>query len=673
MKRLLVLVAAAFVVKLAVLVQLWDHPLLQPHGELDTAYYVALAEHIASDGLLAPGAFIVSPLYVYFLAGVLAAGGSLLAAKLIQIVLGAIAVALLFVTARHWFGSRAAFAAAALAILTGIFTFNEVLILQSAVDPFLTSCALYWLTRMVAGEPGRSGDWRASSALGAGLSVGLLALNRPNALVFAVAAATVFWVVDWRAGRRTRGTVLIASLVAILGANLARNYAVSGDVVLIASHGGLNFYIGNNDRADGTYTPVPGITPSIAGQARDSARVAEAAVGRRLTPGEVSNYFARRAVDWITTEPADAVRLFLRKIGILLNRVDVPLNYSHAYYAREPFAVLRWLAVGAWLLLPLGVVGLLWRSLRVNRRGYWAWAMFVPVYAATVVLFFVTDRYRMPLFVPLCATSGAVLVRWFDMVLALRRRSGQASHIAALVGSAGAVALITFVVFLNLGLNNGVGGEQTRYAVWLVEQGSFDEARRYVARISADHDHPGVMRFRVAQALLDAGRPNDAAPLLIEAIEIDGRQPAIRLALGEALLRSGRPREALAQLSGIEDQLAGTTVEVALDFGTVALEQGALPEAIRWLQIAVQRAPDRAEAHEKLGVANFLNGNPTAARPYLERARQLDPGSASAHLNLAAVLAELGLVAEARIQALEAIRLDPSEPRAAALLKALPK
>ena len=78
--RHLLIVAAAFVVKLVVLLQLWNHPLLQPHGELDTAYYVSLGQRVASEGVLAPiGAFFVSPLYVYFLAAVFAAGGSVLA------------------------------------------------------------------------------------------------------------------------------------------------------------------------------------------------------------------------------------------------------------------------------------------------------------------------------------------------------------------------------------------------------------------------------------------------------------------------------------------------------------------------------------------------------------------------------------------------------------------
>jgi Flp pilus assembly protein TadD/4-amino-4-deoxy-L-arabinose transferase-like glycosyltransferase len=601
------IVGVAFVVKLAVLMQLGDHPLLQPHGELDTAYYVDLARRIAAEGVLAPiGAFFVSPLYVYFLAAVFEAGGSLLAAQLIQIGLGAVAVALLFATARHWFGERAALVAAGLAILTGIFTFNEILILQSALDPFLVSWSLYALT---AGAP-----------MSAGASLGLLALNRPNALVFAVAAAAVVFMREWRGGRVTRGAVLVAALLTVLAVNAARNYAVSGEFVLIASHGGLNFYIGNHDRADGTYTPVPGVTPSIAGQAGDAAR----------------EDFAQRAFDWIAAHPGDALALWIRKIGILLNRIDVPLNYSYAFYARES-SFLRMLAIGPWLLLPLGLAGLFWPSLRRNHNGYWVWAMFVPVYGASVVLFFVTDRYRMPLLVPLCAAAGATLVRCVDLL--------RARQFSALLRPALAITAAAIVAFWNLGLDNGIGGEQTRKAVWLIEQGSFDESRRYFEQIARDHSHPGVLRFRVAQALVDAGRPHDAVPLLTEAMAIDGPRPAIRLALVGALL----------------------------DLGTLALERRALPEAIRWLQIAVRHAPDSAEANEKLGVAIFLSGSPPNARPYLERACGLDPSSASARLNLAAVYAELRMFSEARIQAVEALRLDPAEGRAQALLRALPK
>ncbi len=700
------LMAVAFVVKLAVLFQLRDHPLLQPHGELDTAYYVALGQQIAREGLFAPGeAFFVSPLYVYFLAAVFALGGSSFVAQLVQVGLGTAAVGLSFATARHWFGERGALAAAGLTILTGLFTFYEVLILQSALDPFLVACALYALTRTTT-------DDRARVFAFAGASLALLALNRPNALVFAAAAVVGVFVNQWRrpaADQPRRGphrwlpgvgraTVLLASLLVVLAANAARNYAVSGHAIMISSHGGLNLYIGNHDRADGTYTPIPGISPSIAGQAQDATRIAEADAGRRLSPGEVSDYFAQLAFDWMTAHPADALLLLARKVGILLNRVNVPLNYSYAYYASGESSVLRVLAAGPWLLLPLGLTGLFWPSLRVRRHGYWLWAAFVPVYGLAVAVFFVADRYRLPLLVPLCATSGAALVRFYDLARARR--------VVSLLVPAGAVAVGALVAFANLGLDSGIGSEQTRKAVWLIEQGKFDDARRYAERVSVSHSHPGVLAFRVGRAFLDAGRPADAVDALTRALAVDGPRPAIRLALGEALAGAGRadeatahleaaydsgydtgeagpllvralvlaghPDEAVRRLSAMPDSVAGAGAEVALDFGTLALEQGDPVEATRWLRLAVERAPVLAEAHEKLGVAIFLQGDAQAALPYLEDACRLDPARASAQLNLGAVYAGLGRFDEARRRAEEAVRLDPAEPRAADLLKALP-
>ena len=68
---------------------------------------------------------------------------SFTAVRVLQILLGTGSVAFLFFTARTWFGERAAWIAAALAALTGLFTFYEVLILQASVDAFLTSAALY--------------------------------------------------------------------------------------------------------------------------------------------------------------------------------------------------------------------------------------------------------------------------------------------------------------------------------------------------------------------------------------------------------------------------------------------------------------------------------------------------------------------------------------------------
>ena len=699
---LALLLLVAFVVKAAVLAELGSHPLLQPHGNLDTTSYIDLARRVAEAGPLAiPEPFFVSPLYVYFLALIFSLGGSLMAARVVQILLGTAAAGLVYLTARQWFGPWAARIATAFYIFTGLFTFYEILILQAALDPFLVACALYFTSRT------QVDDGRWWPVLMAGVSLGLLALNRPNALAYGLVAAILIVLHAWRrpsAARRpagqaalVRGAVFVAGLALVLAPNALRNYLASGELVVISSHGGLNFYIGNNADADGTYTRIPGITASIVGQAQDATRLAEAAAGRRLSTGEVSAYFYARAWAWIAANPAAAARLLLRKLAITVNHANVPLNFSYAYYARDESMWLRVLVVGPALLVPLGLVGLFLPSMRTGRRGFWVWASFVPVYGVSVAAFFVSSRYRMPLLVPLCASAGATAAWTVEQI--------RGRHFVRVILPAVAAGLLAIATLWNLGLDEGRGGEQTRQAVWLVEQARYDDARRYVDAVAATHSHPGVLRFQFARALAAAGRFDEAIPQFQRALDIDRGQPAIHLDLGQALLVSKRADEAVAHLSaaydaafrpqvsgpwlaralalagrrerattllaGMPDEIAAPRAETAIELGTLALTLDAPSAAERWLRIAAAREPGRAEAHEKLGVALIMLRRPDEAVAPLETACQLDPSAASAHLNLAVAYAQLGRAVDARAHAERAVQLDPREPRAEALLKAL--
>jgi hypothetical protein len=65
--RVFLFLAAVFAAKLIVVLQLRDHPLLQPDTGLDTTVYTRLAEQVVSGNLsLGPGLYFVSPLYIYF-------------------------------------------------------------------------------------------------------------------------------------------------------------------------------------------------------------------------------------------------------------------------------------------------------------------------------------------------------------------------------------------------------------------------------------------------------------------------------------------------------------------------------------------------------------------------------------------------------------------------------
>ncbi len=191
---LVAFLAGVFVLKLIVILQLKDHVLVQPDVGLDTTAYVDLAKRVlAGDLALGPGQYYVSPLYIYVLAAGLAIGDSFTAVRILQALLGTAAVGLIFLTARAWFGGRAAWLAAGLAALTGLFTFYEALLLQAALDPFLTAAALYALTLAITRPSTR---W----LLIAGIIFGVATLNRPN---MAIGAAGV--VLALLATRRVSG------------------------------------------------------------------------------------------------------------------------------------------------------------------------------------------------------------------------------------------------------------------------------------------------------------------------------------------------------------------------------------------------------------------------------------------------------------------------------------
>jgi 4-amino-4-deoxy-L-arabinose transferase-like glycosyltransferase len=241
--HLVAFLVGVFALKLVVLFQLKDHPMVHPDVGLDTSAYVELARRVVAGDLgLGPGLYYVSPLYIYVVAAGLALTDSFTLVRLLQIVLGTAAVGFVLLTAREWFGPRAGWIAGGLAALTGLFTFYEVLLLQAALDPFLTSAALFALTLGL-----RRDDRRF--LVGAGVVLGLAALNRPNMMLAALGVAGVLLV-----ARRMRPALLITiGLVAGMAPAAVRNVVVSGEWTFVSSHGGLNFYMGNNERATGFY------------------------------------------------------------------------------------------------------------------------------------------------------------------------------------------------------------------------------------------------------------------------------------------------------------------------------------------------------------------------------------------------------------------------------------
>ena len=155
----------------------------------------------------------------------------------------------------------------------------------------------------------------------------------------------------------------------------------------------------------------PGIRQSIEGQQEDTRRVVSATLGSDVSDAEASSYFSTQATTWIRQNPRAAAGLFARKTFYTFHAQHVALPHSYPFFAYDTGSSWRFLAIGPWLLVPLGLAGLLFAPRRSEAPGrdFVIWAAFVPGYAAGVALFFVAERYRLPILVPLCIGAGALM------------------------------------------------------------------------------------------------------------------------------------------------------------------------------------------------------------------------------------------------------------------------
>jgi tetratricopeptide (TPR) repeat protein len=645
--------AAVFLLKLIVLLPLKDHILTQADAGLDTTTYVALAERVlGGDVSLGPGLYFMSPLYIYFLAGVLGITGSFTVVRLLQIALGTCAVAFVFVMADEWYGRRAAWISSTLAALTGLFTFYESLLLQTALDPFLTAAAM---TSLTLGFTRGGQRWFAL----AGLAFGLEALNRPNVILpVACMAVLVAATTRWRLA-----VVFAAGVGMALSPVIVRNIAVADEWSATASHGGLNFYIGNNAEADGTYHSVPGVTPNLDGQHEDTRRIAEQSTGRKLTDSEVSDYFYGLGWAWIREQPFAAGQLLLRKIAYLFNAERIWLNYSYPFFAREAGTLLGGLPVGSWLLVPLGIVGLVIAAPRLLRPQYLSWASFVPLYALAVAVFFVADRYTLPLLVVLSVAAGGAADA---LASAVTRRAW--TQVAGASVAAVACLFVTLAV-RPARATDGVEEERTRMAERLISLKRYDEAEQWASSAAAISARPGLVHFRVGQRLLAGGEPARALVHFESAQRADPGQPDVQFALGEALLDAGRPRDAIVHLrlaiaSGVQNDVAGMDLVRAL--GAIGDQAGAL-HVLRGLH----PVREDGEYWVALGELGMQLRDAVLAETFFRRAVAASPDLASGHFGLAAAAASTGRIDVARFELQETIRLDPNFERARQLQRTL--
>jgi tetratricopeptide (TPR) repeat protein len=386
---------------------------------VDSREYDRWAREIAAGDWWGTEVFFQAPLYPYFLAVVYTVlGHHLLAVYLLQIAGGVAACWALFRAGQLAGGPRLGLAASALAACYGPFLFYETLLLKESLAA-TTAAFLLWAL-ILARSRGLDRWWFV-----AGLGLGALALLRENALLLAPLLALLVRTPgrQWRQWLRSAACFALGFAAPLLPV-AARNAAVGGSPLPTASNFGVNFYIGNNPRADGTYRPLAPGRQVPALEARAAQSLAEQEVGRPLTPAEVSSYWLRRALGWAAAEPLAFARLQATKLRFYWSWYEWPDAVDY-YDFGERSPILRVALVEFGAISLLAVLGLVlswpagglpwWPKSSVSLLALLPAIVFALSWMLATVAFFLFSRFRLPAvpaLILLAAIPVAQASRW---------------------------------------------------------------------------------------------------------------------------------------------------------------------------------------------------------------------------------------------------------------------
>jgi tetratricopeptide (TPR) repeat protein len=683
----LVIFGVAFLLRLAYLFQIESVPLFY-HLAGDARTYDEWAQRIAAGDWLGQGVFYQAPLYPYFLGALqLVLGHNLWQIRLLQIALGALSCALIFLVGQRLFSRPAGIAAGLLLSCYAPAIFFEGLIEKTILDLFFMSVLLALLFRSAEVEPHGQSPWhliplpfgrnpepgptaqglpaprqagrgpsrrvkRGRQCVAAGAVLGLFALSRENVLILAlvVPLCIAFHFHAEPAANRLRWIALFFSglLLILLPVGL-RNLAVGGEFRLTTAQFGPNFFIGNNPSADGTYESIRKAIGEPQLEGEDAKRLAENALGRALTPGEVSGYWAGRAWKYIAGQTGEWFTLLGKKWLMVWNAREV--EDSDDFYIYQQWSGLLWLF--GWInhfgiLAPLAVVGA-WLTRRRWRELWLLYAMTLAL-AFSVSLFYVFGRYRFSLVPLLALFAGAGIVGFLSLC---RQRAGRPLVTATIV----LVAAGVFVNWPIYGISGpGAGGynnlsnaffkqgkvkEAVQAALRAIElrpdygvahfnlgnlysnQGELDLAQRHFEKAIGIYPNYAPARNNLGQLLVERGDLASGIELFRRAIELDPKLPGPHFNLGLALAKQDRVVEAVSLFEEAV-RLDSESTEAHFYLATVYAALGRYEEAAKYFSEALRLKSDFAEAHESLARVFSAQGKKELAiRHYQEAIRLL--------------------------------------------------
>ncbi|MCM8763813.1 MAG: glycosyltransferase family 39 protein [Candidatus Omnitrophica bacterium] len=374
-----------FALRILTLVQISSTALYNPvmMDKHDQKTFHLWAQSIIKHPVYVDGeAFYMAPLYAYFLAILYAiSGGSIFFAGLVQGLLDTTVIFLIYLLGRKIKDQNTGIIAAFLYAFYQTIILYSITILSDGLIVFLNVLFIFVLYRAI--ETKKRISWVLS-----GLVLGLAALAKPTIIAFSPFIIIGLWL--WPENQlivpleKKHKSLHLARVLLLGGIGFAmiilpvtlRNLAVSGKFVLICTNGPINWQIGNSSDSVGLFCYPRG--------------------------------------DLLHPLEFDFWKLFFKKFLLFFNSYEWPQNLS-IYIAREIIPALKFAFVRFGFIVSLGIVGIF---LAARNRKNFLFVSFTIVQIMWVIMFFITDRYRLPAVACLTVTAGFLIKQAIDEIRA---------------------------------------------------------------------------------------------------------------------------------------------------------------------------------------------------------------------------------------------------------------
>jgi 4-amino-4-deoxy-L-arabinose transferase-like glycosyltransferase len=517
---------------------------------IDSATYDQHARLLVAKGIFYERFFWQGFFYPFFLAVVyFLTHGSMLAARLIQIVLGSLLCAGIYHLGSVVFDRRAGIVAGVVAALYGPLIFYDVEILDAGFSAIWAVVLILLLLRAQRWK-------RALPSVLLGVCGGLSVVTRGTFLPFFLVACvwlTIVWrrsAMPWRPVAARTALVLVGFLAVTMPvAQLC--YRATGDFSFLSESGPINLFIGNNPERDKTIMIRPGA------EWRELTRMPM--VKGSISDVQDRDVFTHLFLDYVKAHPIDFAKGLEAKTMEFFSSRELPRN-DDIYIARKYsglFSALTWKA-GKFgfpfgLLLPLALVGIARKLRRIPVPVY----AFLLLYPAAIIGVFVSGRYRIPVAAVLTVPAAAGALYLVDSLRG--RRWPLAALIAVSVCAIAAASSVAgpFVVEkynYEAEMHSIVGFE-------LLKQNRIDESVSELSEALRLDPNYGDAHKYLGLIMSQERRHAEAAVHLRKALDREPDSYLIRYYLGVTLLNLGKREEAIPLLQEARSQAAAAKEE----------------------------------------------------------------------------------------------------------------